>query len=629
MPVSAIDMDGNIHDVHGKEKSDLAALGPFRCPGCRGPMFLRGGKYSSAISLHFAHLGCRVVDPTVCVSCVDDNADTLGVATKKFKITHTTHPTCWHGDQLIEPHSTNASNNDSVMDCIVDSLDLKGEVIKVTAIAGAGKTTLLYKCMTIAAQRGRVLVLMFNRAPRDEFADKIRQLGLSNSVHVKTTCAFSGGGKRSSDDNDDDDNGNESDEENPSYSTTCLGTPKTIKSGKCNKCTQSVLDSLNNYMWSSDRAVLPIHCILPTCNRVVESSIIPLVETLWERNLHRDKPKTFAMANKIMQLDDRLYVDKISQYDYIFIDEAQDSTPCEMSMYSKRRDNKLIMIVGDPYQCINQFRGASQSAFHKPLYNKHFRLPCTYRYGYPMNKIVQTMVQSWNPSANIFSRLVFESAASVPTTNTVQVLDIQHATKLHLHLQETSDVRDVYCLFRSNASILKAFMLFVERDDIFMTTTSETCDIVNNPFITQLLHLYMDRGGAISNDWTYKQLKLCAKQTDGYEKFKQNHCDILVRRVQCEIVELFKDELLNMQTRIECKKTQIITDDSIKLRLHLGTVHKSKGATYEHVFLGDDFIHNPSLASLQEERNILYVALTRAQKSCMIALDTWENIFPE
>ena len=62
------------------------------------------------------------------------------------------------------------------------------------------------------------------------------------------------------------------------------------------------------------------------------------------------------------------------------------------------------------------------------------------------------------------------------------------------------------------------------------------------------------------------------------------------------------------------------------LNLHFHTAHGAKGATYQHVYVADGFYLNP-LEATQEQKNILYVALTRAQRSCYVQEDTFEVAF--
>ena len=95
-------------------------------------------------------------------------------------------------------------------------------------------------------------------------------------------------------------------------------------------------------------------------------------------------------------------------------------------------------------------------------------------------------------------------------------------------------------------------------------------------------------------------------------------------KVKIKMVEKYGHKIPNLVAAIHAKSVKNLSDADIVLT----TAHKSKGLEFENVYLTDDFVDmfpkideetKLTIEPEREEINLLYVAITRAEKSLSVS----------
>ncbi|GAA6043892.1 hypothetical protein JCM8097_004290 [Rhodosporidiobolus ruineniae] len=139
--------------------------------------------------------------------------------------------------------------------------------------------------------------------------------------------------------------------------------PKRFEHEEVMELLRRALDAYNNFLASTDP--------YPTANHVAFSRfrqpaldpnlLLPLVEELWARVSDLDDvdaPLTFGAQVKLCQLDETF---EIPGKGPLLVDEVQDFTPCELDLLVRESSRRRVVIVGDPLQALDGYRGADNS----------------------------------------------------------------------------------------------------------------------------------------------------------------------------------------------------------------------------------------------------------------------------
>jgi hypothetical protein len=140
------------------------------------------------------------------------------------------------------------------------------------------------------------------------------------------------------------------------------------------------LGVLRKFIASADYIVSEDHLIPEIFDYYEGAKKIPpfvdMAESLWE-SMKSLKPKSLPMTHdgylKLYQLSEPKL-----QFDYILLDEAQDTTPCVWDIMSRQQCRKIV--VGDEHQAIYQWRG-SIDALKMVREADHFYLTQSFRFG--------------------------------------------------------------------------------------------------------------------------------------------------------------------------------------------------------------------------------------------------------
>ncbi|MGH0131007.1 UNVERIFIED_CONTAM: hypothetical protein FKN15_008691 [Acipenser sinensis] len=267
----------------------------------------------------------------------------------------------------------------------------------------------------------------------------------------------------------------------------------------------------------------------------------------------------------------------LSQYDVIFIDEAQDCTPAIMDIVLSQACGKIL--VGDPHQQIYTFRGAV---------NALYEVPHTHIYYLTGN--VRGNTEGKIAILSRCNSTVFDEAVRVTERETppkiyiiggVDSFGLRKILDIWILLQPEEERK------RKNLEIVDKFIRYFARKD------------------------------------GYRGLKeYVFKAEDGELEGKISVVEKYTFRIP-ELVQRIKD----------CSVIDVTFAD-----IALGTVHKAKGLEFDTVEVTDDFAKVPcarhnlhrlprfNIGSVpDDEWNLLYVAVTRAKK-CLVMTKSIENL---
>lgn len=295
-------------------------------------------------------------------------------------------------------------------------------------------------------------------------------------------------------------------------------------------------------------------------------------------------------------------------YDYILFDEGQDASPAMLDVFLQQKATKVI--VGDTHQQIYSWRYAVNAL--ETTNFKKLSLSTSFRFPQPIADLASTILV-WK---NHFTAI--------------------QAVKIKGNGQ-TSSVKTRAIIARTNLGLLLKAIEFINK----------------NPSVHHLYfegninsYTYADDGASL-----YDVLSL-------YNQKKAGIRDKLIERMNNieeleEYIEKTEDIQLGMMLNIvkeygntipgllkSLKEKHTGDDDRNKAAVIFSTVHRAKGMEYDEVELADDFTSEVKLlkqktnqqskedplniAKVNEEINLLYVAITRAKYKIKIP----ETILP-
>lgn len=276
--------------------------------------------------------------------------------------------------------------------------------------------------------------------------------------------------------------------------------------------------------------------------------------------------KLFQLSNPVL-----------NGYDVIYLDEAQDSNACLLDIFTKQQCQKVA--VGDGYQAIYQWRG-SVNAMEKLLYDE-LELTQSFRFGNNVAEIASGVLRNKQDSDN---KVYLKGLDSIKD-------EVGH--DLELEYPYT-------ILYRTNAALLGEAVTLIGKG-IKVNIECDMKDFVK--MLTSALALYKGQKKDVKHEditcfETWQELETEAKHKGELQR----------------IVGIIKNG--SVLRYLKVLETHYNTDSP---QIVMTTAHKAKGREWDNVLLSDDF---PSpfdskgkWVGLEDaERNLLYVAITRAKK---------------
>lgn len=288
-------------------------------------------------------------------------------------------------------------------------------------------------------------------------------------------------------------------------------------------------------------------------------------------------------------------------YDWVFIDEAQDSSVAAISLFKKcvKPDIGRWVALGDEKQCINLFAGSNENNFKSLCESERttvFDLPVSYRCGKKIIELSQTIVKDILPKDDAIDG------------------EILHGCKLSC-LKDGDMV-----LARSKAPLLNVYTKLIKK--------GINCYIKGLDIGTNLINLLDSVKGEkldVNLDEDGVFVRLYEKLFDARDKLViKRGLDIDDATLSSYVMEQYDTikalEVLafkcNTKTELKERIKSIFKEDS--KGVCLSTIHKSKGLEADNVYI----LCHSSMPSKNchhewekiQERNLIYVAYTRAKK---------------
>lgn len=289
-------------------------------------------------------------------------------------------------------------------------------------------------------------------------------------------------------------------------------------------------------------------------------------------------------------------------YDWVMVDESQDTSIAQQELFNKclKRGSRFIL-VGDEMQAINQWAGASVDAIEK-LCNlpntKIFTLPITYRCPKSVVKLAQEYVPyiQYKEGA-IEGEINYDVSINTPQSNDM-ILCRTTAPLVRLYMKYLRNGKKCYIKGKDIGGNLISLI----------EGTNE-----------QLLNKSLALSGVFSN--LYERLFFLRKSIMTLnsldEKDATSTMAVMDLYDSIKAIEIISEGLTTADELIE--KIKNIFLDSDGSGVCLSTIHKAKGLEADNIYILCKSLMPSILAKkrweLQAERNLIYVAITRAKKT--------------
>lgn len=321
---------------------------------------------------------------------------------------------------------------------------------------------------------------------------------------------------------------------------------------------------------------------------------------------------TYFFASYIVKLDvfQKWFNNKFST---IYIDEAQDLNYFQHYFFKtiKENTNINIIMVGDAYQSIYQFRGARPELF-KALINKGYS-------GYKINISVRC-----HPSIMYYANKIYDQTIekSFQNESHVQMID-----KLDLGILNKLE-GSIFILAESNAIAQKIYEKYKDDFDIIYTKKLDFDNKRYNDYyessniIDELLKYFLNYDNILDKyKYPFENIEPillnCNVKVNpkdfrlslGHDlkKFLKNSCQIL----DISLSENTINEIINKLENEQYKYYYYVVEKKNRIM----TIHASKGLEADNIIV---ILDNPYNKINEEFKNKLFVAITRARKNAYI-----------
>lgn len=309
------------------------------------------------------------------------------------------------------------------------------------------------------------------------------------------------------------------------------------------------------------------------------------------------------VASKIMDFDDMIWLPiisdmKVSQFDWVLVDEAQDTNAARRALAKKMmKPNGRIVFVGDRHQSIYGFTGADSDAIDILIQDfKCVQLPLTVTYRCP-----QAVVREAQKYVKHITAWEQASLGSVASVNKQEFLE-----------KETSILTPECAILCRNTKpvvalafqlIRKGIACHVEGRDIGqgLIKLAQRWKVKDIGDLHDRLEAYLEREVA--------KFELAKKEAKA-EAIRDRVETLFILMEGCTEVRQVIDKITNMFKDTENGNNRTVT---------LSTVHKAKGREWNKVYILGFNKYMPSKWAKQsweveQENNVIYVAITRAIK---------------
>lgn len=326
------------------------------------------------------------------------------------------------------------------------------------------------------------------------------------------------------------------------------------------------------------------------------------VSSFYEYIINQTRQLLNKMNNGEIEITHDFYLKKFQlsnpklNFDYILFDEGQDASSAMLDIFLKQDATKVI--VGDSHQQIYSWRYAINSL--EKVDFKIYNLSTSFRFNNAIAKLAMGVLKYKEHIADFDETLIIGKGKSQVSKSSV----ILARTNLGLLVKAIEFIQ-------KNKKIKK---IYFEGNINSYTYADEGTSLYD------VLDLYNNNKGKIKDSLIgkMKDIKELEDYIDKTEDFQM--------QMMVDIVKEYGNELPKLIRSLKSK--HIESDEKEKAEMIFSTVHKCKGMEYDTVHLVNDFITEERLEKLKEEElnisklneeiNLLYVAITRTKNQLFI-----------
>ncbi len=479
--------------------------------------------------------------------------------------------------------------------------------IKINAVAGSGKTTTVIEYAKTRPASSKILYLAFNKSVKLEAQKKFLERGLMN-VTVETAHSLAYKYIFRTKD----------------YKLKKLGyrTNEIVEClnlhGSNEKHTEYIIanhiNKLITYFCNSDKEKVQDLNYIAT---IKDSKAKKFVTTFYEYILKQSRIFLSKMDKAEIEITHDFYLKKFQlskqqlNYDYILFDEGQDASAAMLDVFFNQTATKVI--VGDTHQQIYGWRFAVNSLEKADF--ETFYLSTSFRFSQDIaNLAMETlMLKSHISDYKAIAITGKGNSTAIKTKAILARTNLGLLLRAIKYITEKKKVKHIY--FEGNINSY--------------TYADEGASLYD------VLNLY-NRKHHFIKDKLIKSMKDLNELEDYIEKTEDVQLAMMV-----EIVKEYGNEIPEIINSLKNKHVE--NNEKEKAEIIFSTVHRCKGMEYDEIELVDDFLSEEKLekliadkkkegvdsAKLNEEINLLYVAITRTKKSIYIPKSLVPIDFPK
>ncbi len=468
--------------------------------------------------------------------------------------------------------------------------------IKINAVAGSGKTTTIIEYAKTRDPNSRILYLAFNKSVKLDAVRRFTEAGLGN-VKVETAhslayknIVFDFGYKVRA----------------QGYKTNEIAEILGLTANGEKHAVYMVANHINKfvaYFCNSSKQKVQELDYLAT---LTEAKAKEFVSVFYEYILSQTRLFLSFMDKGKIEVTHDFYLKKFQlanpdlPYDYILFDEGQDASAAMLDIFLKQKAIKVI--VGDTHQQIYGWRYAINSLEQVNFTDYH--LTTSFRFSQEIANLALTVL-SLKRHIGRFKPIQIEGKGVSKAIKTKAILartNLGLLLKAIEYITERENVKHIY--FEGN---INSYTYAEEGASLY-----------------DVLNLYNEKRHAIKDE-LIKGMKNIADLEDYIEKTQEVQLGMMV-----EIVKEYGNRIPDIIRNL--KEKHVSNEDKDKAEIIFSTVHRCKGMEYDTVQLVNDFItegqvhkmredlekSDTDAAKINEEINLLYVAVTRTRNSLYI-----------
>ena len=476
--------------------------------------------------------------------------------------------------------------------------------IKINAVAGSGKTTTIIEYASSRPKDSKILYLAFNKSVKTEAVKRFADKNLHNvKVETAHSLAYRHIVYR-----------NHYQVRPQGYKTYEIAELLGLQGNGERHAEYIVANHINRfitYFCNSDKKKVQD---LNYLDVVADPKATTFVRTFYDYIETQTRWFLSKMNSGEIEITHDFYLKKFQlsrptlAYDYILFDEGQDASSAMLDIFFRQKATKVI--VGDTHQQIYGWRHAVNS-LEKANF-KTYHLSTSFRFSQDIARLATEVLQ-WKKYLGEENQYTIVGKG---TTDQVHSKAVIARTNLGLLLKaieyvtEEKKVKDIY--FEGNINSY--------------TYADEGASLYD------VLHLSNGRRGLI-RDKLIREMK----DLEDLEDYIENTEDVQLS-MMVEIVREYGNKIPGI---IKTIKEQHVEKE--KAEMIFSTVHRCKGMEYDSIQLVNDFIpeerlekisgdakkEDTNMAKLNEEINLLYVAITRTKHKLYIPEAILPQDFPE